>query len=109
MFAFLIFKLCSSYYPTETISWQPKPNTPAWPSETEEWSIPPTEYPNQVNPSSSTIEIVGIAIAAVFSSACIIIVAIVWIFGPKLQKGRDRMDKKLDQPLVESMNDIHTK
>ena len=98
MFVFLIFKVYSEYYPTETLSWEPKPNTPAWPTETEEWDATPTEYP-PIDESLSTSEIAGIVVASIVAAASIAIAVIVWIYGPRLQRD-DRMDKKLDQPLV---------
>ena len=100
MFIFLIFNVKSAYYPTETLSWEPRPNTPAWPSETEEWDATPTEYPTSDQNNTASV-IAGITVASIVAFISLLLVILVWIFGPSLQGKGKRMDKKLDQPLVE--------
>lgn len=63
-------------YPTETPTWITPEHVSKWPTDTEPWGAPPTEFPSDGSDEFATSAIIGITIAAL-AAASVIVVCIV--------------------------------
>lgn len=66
---------------------------PEWPTPTENWGAPSTEYPD-IQENYGTSSIVGITIASFFAGLTLISVAIMWIKGTPHKKKDDSIVSK---------------
>lgn len=82
LFFWLVLALMgSSYYPTKTLSWPTRKPRIKWPTETQKWGIPPTEFPPE--PSENKSKFTAAMIAAIVIGAVaflVIIFLLVFLF-----------------------------
>ena len=80
-FCLVLALMGSSYYPTETLPWPTRKPRIKWPTETQKWDIPPTEFPpepSENKPKFTAAMIAAIVIGAVAFLA--IILGLVFLF-----------------------------
>ena len=79
-----------AFYPTGTGCWHTPVFISKWPSDTEPWGNPPTEYPSEASEALSIPSIIGVCIACVTAVVIIIVCTLCLIKGHRLAVKKKR-------------------
>ncbi|OHS95751.1 hypothetical protein TRFO_38140 [Tritrichomonas foetus] len=94
--------MTAAYQPTPTKPWPTRRPRAKWPTPTEQWGIPPTEFPPTDEGSSGGMKlstIIGISVAC-FVCVVLFIIAVVVICKRRGQK--EQNNEAIDEKLISS-------
>lgn len=96
----LFISLLLARYPTETATWITPDVVSKWPTDTEAWGPPPTEFVTDSPGNLGHSALFGISIAAVAAAATIVVCVIFFVKG----RNKARLDKKFDTATTPECN-----